>query len=222
MLQKLKDFLFHNRFLFFLIALLLALFGPVFFPGGVTVWFNLLSYLLFFLSGINLSRGNPGLFITVTILFLIVFSLILFNFSNTLQDSRINSILLPLIFCIFTYSLFEQILKAKEIDNGILMASFCALIVIGLIGSRIYLFVEEIQPGSFSNLSANPRVDLLYFSFVTMFTIGYGDIVPLSPYARNITVFVSLVGHFYSVVIMAIIIGKYLNFKGPESGKSSE
>jgi voltage-gated potassium channel len=126
-----------------------------------------------------------------------------------------------LIYCIFTYSLFRQILRAKEIDSGILIASFCALIVIGLIGARIYLFVEELQPGSFSNLSANPRADLAYFSFVTMFTIGYGDIVPVSAYARNVTVLLSLVGHFYSVVVMAIIIGKYLSTKPTDSNNNT-
>jgi voltage-gated potassium channel len=222
MLDKIKDYLYRNRFLFFLIALLLALFGPVFFPEGVTVRFNLFIYLLFFMSGINLTRGNSFLFWTVSFLFMLVFSLMLFNFNIYFQDSEINSALLPLIFCIFTYSLFVQLLKAKEIDKGILMASFSALIVIGLIGARVYLFVEQLQPGSFSNLSANPRDDLAYFSFVTMFTIGYGDIVPLSAFARNVTVLFSLVGHFYSVVVMAIIIGKYLNVKNSDSKNSTE
>lgn len=221
MLNKFKAYLFQNRFLFFLIALLLALFGPVFFPAGVTAWFNLLTYFLVFLSGINLTRGNPRLFWMVIILFLVVFALMLFNFNITLQDSKNNSILLPLIFSIFTYSLFIQLLKAKEIDNGILIASFSALIVIGLIGAKIYLFVEELQPGSFSNLSANPRADLAYFSFVTMFTIGYGDIAPISDYARNVTVLLSLVGHFYSVVVMAIIIGKYISPKPSDSAKNN-
>ena len=221
MSNKFNDYLYQKRFLFFLIAQLLALFGPVFFPAGVTVQFNLVSYILFFLSGINLMRGNRWLFWTVSVLFFIVFSLMLFNYSTSLQDSKGNSILLPLIFCIFTYSLFVQLLNAKEIDNGILMASLSALISIGMIGARIYLFVEEIQPGSFSNLTANPKDDLVYFSFVTMFTIGYGDIVPVSGYARNVTVLLSLVGHFYSVVIMAIIIGKYLGARNTDSKNSS-
>jgi voltage-gated potassium channel len=48
---------------------------------------------------------------------------------------------------------------------------------------------------------------LNYFSFVTLLTVGYGDIVPLSNVARNATV---LLGHFYDLFVASVIVGKYV------------
>ena len=217
---KIRAYLYQERFTFFLVALLLALFGPVFFPKGVPTGFTVINKALFLLSGLNLTRNSRILFWALVALFSFLFALLLFDQKDLVQNS-IDSGLLSLIFIIYTLSLFAQIIQARKIDTGILIASFSALIIIGLIGARIYIVIENMNPGSFSNLSANYKEDLTYFSFITMFTIGYGDIAPLSSYARSMTILLSLVGHFYSVVIMAIIIGKYLSFKSPDSGKSS-
>jgi len=52
---------------------------------------------------------------------------------------------------------------------------------------------------------------LMYFSFVTLLTIGYGDIIPITQIAQKATIFVGLIGQFYLVILTAITVGKYLN-----------
>ena len=56
----------------------------------------------------------------------------------------------------------------------------------------------------------NILVNLNYFSFTTLLTIGFGDIAPLSLIAKRAVMFIGLLGHFYTVFVTGIIIGKYL------------
>ena len=66
----------------------------------------------------------------------------------------------------------------------------------------------DFGPGSFSAF--------IYFGFVTLTTLGYGDITPALPLARSLATFTTLVGQLYLVIIMAFIIGKFLNTKGTD------
>jgi hypothetical protein len=212
MWKKISVGLYEQRFLLSCLALLFALFGPVFFPLGVPNGFNILTYTLFFLSGINLTRKIPAMFWSLWVIFALVFSMNNFTIGIFVKDSLISGLLF-LSFLIISSSLLIQIIQSKIVDTGILIASFSILIIIGFLGARIFMFIENLQPGSFSNLSSNPKEDLTYFSYITQMTVGYGDIAPVSAYARKVTILFSLIGHFYSVVIMAIIIAKYLKAK---------
>jgi hypothetical protein len=49
----------------------------------------------------------------------------------------------------------------------------------------------------------------LYYSFITLASVGYGDIVPLKPYTRSIATFIAVSGQFYIAVIVALLVGKF-------------
>jgi len=51
----------------------------------------------------------------------------------------------------------------------------------------------------------------MYFSYITLMTIGYGEITPLTPLAQKATILIGLAGQFYLVIITATIVGKYIN-----------
>ena len=62
--------------------------------------------------------------------------------------------------------------------------------------------------------STNPEAiteELMYFSYITLTTIGYGDILPITPMARKAAILIGLIGQMYLVVITAIVVGKYIN-----------
>jgi voltage-gated potassium channel Kch len=65
------------------------------------------------------------------------------------------------------------------------------------------------------------ETDMVYFSFVTLATLGYGDIVPLSSLARSIAVTEALIGQFYVAVVVALLIGAYLSSRQSADGRSS-
>ena len=73
------------------------------------------------------------------------------------------------------------------------------------------------NPGSFEGLSAINTgyveiVDtLLYYSYITLLTIGYGEITPITSVAKKAAVLAGLAGQFYIVIITAIIVGKFIS-----------
>jgi len=97
----------------------------------------------------------------------------------------------------------------------------CAInsyLLIGISATLLIVILELFAPNSFGNLNAeqDPFSSLLYFAFVTLTTLGYGDISPLTPLARSLSTFTALCGQLYLVIIMALIVGKYLNMKGSD------
>jgi len=55
--------------------------------------------------------------------------------------------------------------------------------------------------------------DLLYFSFVSLTTVGYGDVLPVSAFAKRLAVFESAMGSIYMAVIIAMIVGRYMSMQ---------
>lgn len=125
---------------------------------------------------------------------------------------RILSIVFTIFFISISINVYRDIYKAKNIDIEMISAVFCGFILLGLLSSFIFRIIEVSFPGSFSGLSTDSGNfdDLTYFSFITLLTIGYGDIAPQTNLSRTITVIVGLLGHFYTVIVTGIVIGKYL------------
>jgi uncharacterized membrane protein len=90
--------------------------------------------------------------------------------------------------------------------------------MLGVIWALCYALLEAMVPGSFKGLteqavSSNWNPDWVYFSFVTLTTLGYGDISPLSYSARSLSYFEAIVGQFYLAVLVAALVGAYLSEK---------
>jgi hypothetical protein len=65
--------------------------------------------------------------------------------------------------------------------------------------------------------------DLIYFSFDTITTLGYGDITPNSPLTKNVAVFLSFAGQIYLTMVIALLMGKYLRGKSmPEENTNNK
>jgi len=82
--------------------------------------------------------------------------------------------------------------------------------------------IELINPGAFSGplMETNDIVlksdGILYYAYITLLTIGYGEIVPTIPIAQKAAVLVGLVGQFYLVIITAVIVEKYIKHSSSE------
>ena len=75
--------------------------------------------------------------------------------------------------------------------------------------------IELIEPNSFNGLlpygTIEEKIDaLMYYSYITLMTIGYGDITPVSNVAQKASVFFAMMGQFYLVIITAVVIEKYM------------
>jgi voltage-gated potassium channel len=117
------------------------------------------------------------------------------------------------IFCFaITLRIFRKVLRTSQVTLELLAATMCGFVQLGMVGTFLFVCIDLWQPQSFANVTSAPgNVQALnYFSFVTLLTVGYGDIVPVSNVARKATILLGLVGHFYDVFVISVIVGKYL------------
>lgn len=85
----------------------------------------------------------------------------------------------------------------------------------GVIWGQAYRLLEHLSPGSFHGLSAGSLIelqrDLLYYSYVTLTTLGYGDIYPIGAEARALAITEAIIGQLYLVVLVAGVVGILLS-----------
>lgn len=112
----------------------------------------------------------------------------------------------------------KQIAIGTDINTNRIVGAICVYLLLGVIWAMAYTLVDLASPGSFAGFS--PTGDLgfdsewLYFSFVTMTTLGYGDILPVSATARGLAYMQAIVGQFYIAVLVAGLVGAYVSERG--------
>jgi hypothetical protein len=107
-----------------------------------------------------------------------------------------------------------QVFRPDRVDLNKIVGALCIYLIIGAIWAIAFQLLETFHPGSFGGLeeySTHVRTArLYYFSLVTLTTLGYGDVVPLTPYAETLAVSEAVFGQFYLAVLVAGLIGAYL------------
>ena len=121
-----------------------------------------------------------------------------------------------MLYLIFFFLVVKEVsvavLYVRTVSTEMLAAALCGFVLLCQIGTFLFYLIDIFQPHSFSNTGEgkNVLVNLNYFSFTTLLTIGFGDITPLSLVAKRAVMFIGILGHFYTVFVTGIIIGKYL------------
>ena len=120
-------------------------------------------------------------------------------------------------------NLLRFILRAPSVNTEVLCASISAYLMLGLVWAMAYWLVDRLTPGgAFSfNTSAGSRsiegLTGLYFSFVTLSTVGYGDITPISRAARWLAAMEAVTGLLYVAVLIARLVSLYSSSKSDDS-----
>ena len=98
-----------------------------------------------------------------------------------------------------------------DIDGNKIVGAICIYILLGLIWAFAYLLMQEVFPGSFviseDDTWQHNLGDAVYFSMVTLTTLGYGDITPQEPVVRFMSYLEAVTGVFYTTVLVASLIG---------------
>jgi hypothetical protein len=126
---------------------------------------------------------------------------------------------LAAIFFIFTACLLlGDVLRKGAVTADKIYGALCVYLLIGLTWGFMFLTLEGVQPGSFSLGQGQPSgietdpATLVYFSFVTLSTVGYGDITPLSPPARSFAFMEAIIGQIYLAVLVARLVGLHIAY----------
>ncbi len=212
--------LFKYRFLIFFISQLSILFGALIFP---TYFFEEVLVPALFLiniaSGILMISKTKVLFWLYSSLFAI--SLVVYGLDIVQRnDMESNFGIRLLVYFIFygsvSVSIIRQVWKAKRVNRNVIVGLMSGYVSLGFIAFFMFSSIELYQPGSFAGITeqgfalADKLDALLYYAYITMLTIGYGDIVPIAPIAQKAAILVGLMGQFYTVIITAVVVEKYI------------
>ena len=150
--------------------------------------------------------------ITVTIL------VILLNIAFFTRAQLANAISDGLngLFFLFAFTrLLRQVAHAKVVTPKVMVQSVSCYLLLGLLFSMGVARLESVHPGSFSfpademgSFQAK-YYDQLYFSFVTMGTVGYGDFLPKTPFAKSFSTLIGVTGQLYVAIIISMLVGKF-------------
>jgi hypothetical protein len=110
--------------------------------------------------------------------------------------------------------LLRFVLQANRVNTEVLCASIAAYLLIGLVWAHAYMLVGRLHPEAFAFNTPGAPAEMdgfsgFYFSFLTLTTVGYGDITPVSPVARMLAVMESMTGMLYVAVLIARLVAMY-------------
>jgi voltage-gated potassium channel len=153
-------------------------------------------------------------FATVPLLVVVVALIWIEKTGYIRHSDKIVNLLLGLYLFFLVYSFLQYIFSVKKIDSNLICATLCLYLVLGLLWGTIYVALEQLIPGSFAGdllNAANEAADKLhyftYFSFITLTTLGYGDILPQSQVATALCQVEAILGQFFTAVLVARLVG---------------
>lgn len=121
------------------------------------------------------------------------------------------------LFFIFTGSIIlTHVFRDDEVTTNKIAGAICVYLLIGLTWGIVFALIEDYQPGSFlighvEVASMEEKIpQMMYYSFVNLTTLGYGDITPLSPPARTFSIVEAIIGQLYLVVLVARLVGLHI------------
>jgi hypothetical protein len=160
-----------------------------------------------------------------TLLFLGLGLLVVYNATIAFRGPNSLSVLFGSLTLFYTLYvpviIVRHALSSPRVDHNVIMGALCAYILLGVAWGAGYAMLETHSPGSFQAPGAQPvRQSLVYFSFVTLTTLGYGDITPVAGIARFLSVLEALFGQVYLVVLVAKLVG--LHIQHTSQGNTSD
>lgn len=115
----------------------------------------------------------------------------------------------------------QQVLFSGSVDTNKIIGAVCVYLLLGLIWTTFYLMVAELTPGAFNGIEQGPWnqafPDMVYYSFITLATVGYGEISPATPIARFLAMAEAIVGQFYIAILVASLVGIRISGVGSAS-----
>ena len=151
----------------------------------------------------------------------VIFLLLLSSFFENDFLNILDYIATFLFLVLIVVFIIRHIARKNEVDATIIISSINGYLLLGVVWSVLlhsaYILESRVPAGTPAILfpgSVQPGYsDFVYFTFVTMTTLGYGDILPVSEISRSITMLISISGQFYMTLLVALLVGKYLGTK---------
>lgn len=209
---------YHGRS-FFLLAVMLTFFliSPFFTANKLHSYFSSLFISLTILLCVDLlSRKRSIIIISLILAALSVAGYLIIFIYNPPNGVFVAHLVINTIFLMFmTIVVIATVASHHDITIDTLLGAICGYLLIGLIWSHFYFIIDYVQPDSF-NMSLtgstfrNELEHYIYFSFATLTTLGYGDILPRSNLARTLSWLEAATGQIYLAVWISQLVGLHI------------
>lgn len=224
--RQLNLFILRHRLLILLGILLLLLTVFPFIHFIHADYFALMEFFfsMILIAGIYIVSTNRQVLTIAIILAMLTFSVIWFNLLIRSKAILVFGLTLEIAYFVLTTTvIISHVLSYKRVTADKIYGAICGYLLLGIIWAMAYTLIENVFPGSFhfaNGLSSyEPGImsyphylsQFLYLSFVTISTLGYGDITPIGPGARILCSFEAVVGQLYVAVLIARLVGLHIS-----------
>jgi len=209
----------HNLFLFilsFIYIFVLGLFESIIDNLGY-YYFGILT-LIFYFSILSINDTKDKFFYTPLVVITLTWVSEFLDFPLLTQISTIASLLFFIYIIVY---LVIRVASSKEVGSLEFLESINVYFLLGISASLVFTLVYSANHDAYNPPGEilNSHADFIYYSFVTMTTLGYGDITPSDSLARSISIFFSVAGQLYLTMIIAMLVGKYIGQRTPDDMK---
>ena len=121
-----------------------------------------------------------------------------------------------------TVAVFLEVIKTRRVTSDTIYGAICVYLLVGMTFGSLYDLIETLHPGSFQiNVdTAGPVAvrwrTLIFFSFMTLTTIGFGDVTPVTTQAQSLVSIEGVMGVLYVAVLIARVVGIYARRRADE------
>lgn len=209
----------------FLAALILLLVVAPFvdsFKNGEDIDGALFMLVLF--SGVlAVGRSRRTLVLALVLVLPVIVSLWFSHFRPDLLPPEVHNVAGLIFICFLEFRLLKFIFSARQVNSDVLCAGISGYLLLGLLWMSAYRLVSLVNPNpgdaahpaAFAFSVGTPPTgpiqifDAYYFSFITLSTVGYGDITPLSHPARSLAMMEAMTGTLYMAVLISRLVALY-------------
>jgi len=204
----------------FVLILSIIIIAPLFPREYHSIVFSVLLVLIYMTSVVSIKQKRSRLYIAAIVMIIIqplsnIFNMDFINFIARLFNTFF------FLFIVFSYVL--ELSRSKRVDGKVIFEAINIYLLLGIVFAMLINILMSFNPNSFSFpfreslINGNSHIfyfsEYIYYSFVTFTTLGYGEIVPLTPIARSVAILTAITGPIYLAVIIAMLVGKFANTK---------
>jgi len=214
--MMIKSYLFERRFLFLLILLLTLIVGAPFIGDytGIRFVVQIVATGIFIFAMYAISTKQHHVIFALFLVVPTIVTLWIDYFTSVKWAIVISEICGVLFFGFAIILIVNFIRKENEVTREVIFAAVVVYLLMAMLWADIYQLLEQLAPGSFAMPDGqiqNDRNLFLYFSLVTITTLGYGDMTPLTDRAAGLASVEALSGQIYLVVLVAWLVGMHVS-----------
>ncbi len=172
-----------------------------------------LSFIAVFWAALLSSERHRGPIFVFALIAMILE--IVTNWIDNEYLNRITQLLAMSFFFVVIIQLLSQIVRQRCVTPRVILEAISGYLLLGLCFSVLVALLVKLNPQAFNFAAAEGSTShfrCVYFAFVTLSTLGYGDMLALTPPAQSLAILTSIVGQLYLTIVIALLVGKYIGY----------